>query len=1008
MLQKQNAPLQFRGGIDSKTDAKAVLPGKLLLLENATFDNPGRLNKRNGYEALDREVEGRDAITDAQGLVSYKDELLAFDKRNVYSRSEATDSWVWKGFAQSTTVERERISGAEFPSTEPDAAQHPNGLRAVVWRNADAIRYSILDSASGQKIVSSRVLVSGAGLGTPRVVCAGNQFVFYVVSATKALRIGLLPVADPNETITFTDILSYSAGSTDSLDVTAPNYAVACFSGGIFLAFNNDAVGGGTTLKKFSAVAPLTLLGTVGVNYDSGYGLDVFEDRFTGGPVIVHSATDDIVRYWAYASNIIDGGGGAALLGSGSSATLPDPAYFPTGISRSANEIDLVFFWSTPDFSSPNSSFAEHAVVTGSYSFVMGEAVFLRSVNVAGRAFAVDGVAYVPLAHEGAERSVFVADDQRNIVAKALTGAAQTLDPTGFGAFTSLPSTYRVNDTTFGFAALEQPRTDGVTDVQADPTFGVSCVDVNLFDSMKAYQSAEISDVLYLGGGITQMYDGVSVVEAGFLTAMFPPGLTGGGGAGNTYQYVAVPEWVDARGYRHFGAPSLPAAVTQTNPVAPGDAVVLGITPVCLTAKRPDAPVPRGAIEIGVYRTKSNDDSAFYRVGSFTNEPFLAAIIFNDEMTDADLAGQPTLYTTGGVIENGTPPSANLLTTHRNRAFAVDSTDPLTLWYTKAAGPGAPAEFTPDFTTQVDPRGGDVTAIASLDDKLIVFKRASIFAITGQGQDDLGQNNDLSDAVLVTTDAGCVNPRSIALTTEGLVFQSAKGFRMLSRSLSVEDIGYDVDGYKDVTVTSSELLEDCSQVRLTLASGEALVYDYEVRQWSVFTPVRAVDAALWRGRFCYLRSDGTVMRETPGAYTDAGSFIRLRLKTAWLQLAQMQGFQRIYKALVLGSYKTPHKLRVRLAYDFNPVPSQVVDVTPEGGTAYGADAFGAGSFGGEFPLYQWRVNPSRQKCQAMQLTLEDVLDPEAGPGESMTLTGVTLEVGLKKGTNKLGADNIVG
>lgn len=1030
MLEKQNAPLQFRGGVDTKTDAKTVLPGKLLVLENATFDNPGRLNKRNGYGALARDVENADAtearaadvpsaLSSGRGLVVYKDELLAFDDRHVYSRSASSDSWVWKGVMPSCRVGRDPVAGASQSASEPDAAQHPSGMQAFVWLNDDAIRYSIVDSTTGQKIVASRVLVSGADLDHPSVIVVGNNFAFYYVNASNDLRIGLLPVSEPTGAITFSDLLSYSSGSEDSLDATSPAYDVCAMSGGVYVAFNNDSAAGGSTLKRYATTSPTTLLGTVTWAESSG-SIHLFEDLFVAGPVVVHTNSQSTfsVRFRAYAGSIVDGAGDPSLLAFGLlDSTTGNPFTEVTGASRSADERDLVFFWSTRNNVDPSLSYTRTAGVSGAYQVsatglvlgvpwcdVTSEATdFLRSVLVAADAFVHEGVAYVPLLHQGStERTLFVADDDRNIVAKALVGTAGTAAEIGRSGV------FAVDDSTFGFAALDEPFTDGVNGVTDDPVFGVSAVTVSLHDPERSYQTAEISDVLHVGGGIVWMYDGVSPVEVGFHTRVSAE-VTADAGTGFTYSYVVVPEWVDARGFRHFGAPSEAAELVTGAAVDSSNPASVTASTIRLTAKRSDTSpsVARQPIVLGVYRTQNNG-TEYRRVGEVENETASDTVGFSDEMTDEDLAAQPTLYTTGDVIENGPPPAATLVTTHRNRMFVIEDERPLTLWYTKAAGPGAPASFSPFFTTQIDPTGGDVTAIASMDDKLVVFKRSSILAVTGQGPDDLGQQNDLSDAVLVTTDCGCVNPRSIVLSPAGLVFQSAKGFRLLSRSLSVVDIGYDVNAYKDDRVTGGALCEGVSQIRLTLDSGKALVFDYEAKQWSVFTPVRAVDAAVWLGSFCYLRDDGTVLREEAGRFDDDGSHIRMRLKTAWMQFAQMQGFQRIYKMLVLGTFESAHRLRVRLAYDFNPTPEQVIDVEPANTSTYGTGVYGTGVYGGEFPLYQWRVNPSRQKCQAMQVTLEDLLDRDEGPGESMTLTGITFELGLKRGLNKLGADNIAG
>jgi hypothetical protein len=52
-------------------------------------------------------------------------------------------------------------------------------------------------------------------------------------------------------------------------------------------------------------------------------------------------------------------------------------------------------------------------------------------------------------------------------------------------------------------------------------------------------------------------------------------------------------------------------------------------------------------------------------------------------------------------------------------------------------------------------------------------------------------------------------------------------------------------------------------------------------------------------------------------------------------------------------------------------------------------------------LYQWRIHLERQKCEAIQITITDSQVPPFSEG--MSLSAITLEVGIKKGTRKMSA-----
>ena len=217
------------------------------------------------------------------------------------------------------------------------------------------------------------------------------------------------------------------------------------------------------------------------------------------------------------------------------------------------------------------------------------------------------------------------------------------------------------------------------------------------------------------------------------------------------------------------------------------------------------------------------------------------------------------------------------------------------------------------------------------------------------------------------------------------MFQSSKGIYLLKRDLSVQYVGADVEAYNGTTITSALLMRSVNQVRFTLSSGVALVYDYFFGQWSVFTNIGAVDACIYNGIYNYLTSAGLVNAETPGAYTDNGSFIQMSLTTSWMSLAGLQGFQRCWRMLVLGKYKSPHTLQVNIATDFASTFEQnvVIPVTSDPG------------------LYQYRIHMKQQKCQAIQFQIQD--SQTSSFGEGLQLSEITLEIGTKAGANKLPA-----
>jgi hypothetical protein len=573
-----------------------------------------------------------------------------------------------------------------------------------------------------------------------------------------------------------------------------------------------------------------------------------------------------------------------------------------------------------------------------------------------------------------------------------------------------LPNVSNPVDAEFRYAILDQLLVQGsLFETQTN----VSQVTFDLTAPEYAVNHEELASNLHLSGGFLQMYDGNSVVEHNFH--LYPIFNVSNVVAGNinagTYNYTVCYEWVDNQGNIHQSQPADPIEVT----CVANSRITLEINYLNQTAKIGSRPV-----QIVVYRTQNGSSGSgrvLYRLSSLTspdlNNSDGQVLTFIDNTPDSQIATNPELYTqflvteTPAQVVNQPAPPTGLIQLHRNRLWVVDSTNPLNVYYSKFIGPATPVAFSDEFVKTVDPRGGSIAALATIDDKLLVFKNSQMFFIVGQGPENNGTNNDLSDAILITTDVGCVDPRSIVGSPVGIMFKSRKGIYMIDRSLAVQYIGAAVEAYNSDNITSATLSADVNQVRFTLESGVTLVYDYFVQQWGVFTNSHAIDSLIWNGSTMLLRADGKVLQETSGVYADDGQPIHLKLATSWFSFAQVQGFQRVRRAELLGAWKSPHQLKISVCYDFDDTVVQEVLVNPTTPTTFGgASPYGAGSYGGQFQLYQWRIDLARQKCQAVKFIIED-LPSVTGSGEGLSLSSLAFEVGAKQGLNKVPASQIV-
>jgi hypothetical protein len=71
--------------------------------------------------------------------------------------------------------------------------------------------------------------------------------------------------------------------------------------------------------------------------------------------------------------------------------------------------------------------------------------------------------------------------------------------------------------------------------------------------------------------------------------------------------------------------------------------------------------------------------------------------------------------------------------------------------------------------------------------------------------------------------------------------------------------------------------------------------------------------------------------------------------------------------------------------------------------------YGDGDYGETTPygtnnsdVYQFELHLKRQKCQALRVVIEDIYNnaENDGDGEGNKITGLTLEIGMKRGLNK--------
>ena len=1017
--EKRLYPVAFKGGIDTKTDPKQVIPGKLLDLQNGIFSQTGLVDSRWGYTALGTGIIG--GLTNISKCAavegSYNNELLMYDGQNAYSYIAANNAWANRGEVVSVIQTNQQITRNSAQQLSPDSATL-GGIQVYAWEDSrGGIRYSVVDQASGAFIVVDQPLfATGSRPKCVACVTAGVVGIFF------SDGFGNLQVAvvNPSAAAAAPAITPLVSGMTTPSKYDIQNAA----NGNMYLAACVTSGAGTFGLNVYS----LSMSGTPTILASN--------DCYIGAPggippvcvptIAIDASTSNFwvlapiptaptfVRATLFHADMTGPYVNTAII---SAAGEPQAA---TGVVGSSSVLTAFF-----EIIGANGNFIQSNTMTtlGALgSPTTSCPVFVRGCGLASKAFQYGGKFYINVATQTQQQSTYFTLDQTgNVVSKA---NAQL----GGGYVSSsdyvLPECQQISSGIFQYCNLVK----GIVNTEAGAVqalLGVNSTKLDFFDS-NSYLSSNLGGELYVVGGILQRYDGARYTEVGFH--QYPEGivatpvLSGGAMADGVYGYAVTYEWIDNTGATEISTPSIVQLVTITGGGGAGS--VQFTIPTLRLTKKPN-------VCVVVYRTVGAGGSTgqiLYRVTSVLlptySNPAVDTITFTDTLSDASITSNGALYTqpltvgTNPVLPNAAPPACAFITTFSNRIVISGGDLSSSLWYSQTAIANAPAQFASKLLLNVDPDGGPITALARMDDKLVIFKQTGIFYITGQGPTATGDQSDFGVPIQIPTgDVGCQSSNSIVLTPMGLLFQSLNGIYLLDRGLNCTYKGAPVEQYtlptaQNLQITSATLVPNQWVIFTTSSSnGIALVYDYFYDQWSTFTNHPAFDSDLWLGgsnKFVWANaSTGVVYLQTPGAYSDAGNPIPFSLTTAWLTFAQIQGYQRVYHAFLLGQYYSSHTLNVGVGYDYDD-PFSAVTAIPVTG-ALGLSTFGSASpfgnespFGGQYQgasVYQFRLDLLR-KCQAVRF---QITANEASPGgHKFSLSSLGLLIGVKAGGNKLG------
>jgi len=983
-LQYEIVRVDVAGGIDTKTDDKLVINGRLIDLENGVFTKGTTISKRNGYTALKNKDIAGTTISGGSALGQFKKELFRFASSKLYTYASSRGEFINKGTVVSGHIEAEKVIRNDYQQTRPDMVIQ-NKIGFFAWEdtnNSNTIRCTVIDLATGSTIMSdTEVSTSGE---KPCCVVIDEQFVVvYVDSATLKAR-----KVDPDDLTTLeaevTLVSDVGANKTwdmiqvgtSALIVYGDNASATAFAH-VIIGSGNPVIATSTDDYPGKATVAVTPNDAIAILVERG-DLEIYCAYWDGTDVKMFS-----VNRSNFAVNQAD----TAV------ETISNIKNIALG-EDAGNDIHIFYEQSS---GSTYNHLVRLTTFDTSGSSMGANADFKRSCGLASKTFYHDSLVYVHLIHDSTlQNTLFCVDEDGNVAGKYLTGNAG-----GVFSDAPLPQTVVDSDNTskFHFASLVKT---ALEDADTTDKLGVYTVKgvVRLsidFSNSRNFYSQALGETLHIGGGFLQMYDGATITEHGFH--VYPENVTtgsasasGGNLADGTYGIRVIYEWQDNQGKVHRSNPSV--AVSEV--LAGGGSsqkFTVTIPTLRLTTK--------SLVVCEVYRTVK-DGTVYYKAGTVNNSTTTDTVTLDIDSTldnDTNVVSNELLYTNGGVLGNHAPPAASLMGDFKNRLVLVSAEQPDTFYFSKDRTQYGPVEFNDFLTVQVKTGGEDgeeITNIWEMDDKLIIFKENRMMYISGDGPLNTGQQNTFTQPQLISSDVGCSNTRSIVLTPMGLMFKSNKGVYLLDRNMQTQYIGADVESSNSQTITSAVLVQDSNQVRFTTESSRALIYDYFFEKWSTASNHEAKDAIMFQNNYYYMRSDGEIYKEESTVFTDNGAEIPMKITTPWLRLMNVQGFQRVRKAIFLGEQKSTHTLRVRAFYDYQPshIDSYSYNhTTALAGTNFGANAMGSGPMGGStLPnVYQVRVGLTRQKCEAIKFEIQDT----SSDGEAYTLASLDLEIGFK-------------
>jgi hypothetical protein len=941
MLEYQNLPVEITG-LDTKTDPNKLSPGGLITMENCVMQKTGRLSPRRGWDAATAALGTYcvQAMSGEQALFIESDGNIVQMGSSGASSANTTTYGIKSALLSDTlaTIPGALVSGEWVPSKSQFAIGPRMGigfsnavagsvLSIYAWGNGSRSTNSIRDVVISSGLVGCTVDKDAGGVNGYIVYCQGGGW-YYETATQNGLQ------GNPR------NIASITYAGTNALDRMDCTFVRGSNGiGYLGIAWYDHA----TTTMKVVIISETNVQTTFTEALGAINSLNVTRTYDNSIMVTAGRAGDTLIQTYTGAS--LTTSQAPAIAGPWVTATA-GVTYFYCYKQSTASTISRVLIARAGlgfTSSAINGSVASSADCNAASS----DYVVIRTVPDVSKPALTSYMLYVDGAYTG-----------------SLLG-----DQAAPLAYIN-PQELSVGITILSFPLIRITQLNSVLGEAGFEVVG------EIFDRTTTSELVKSTWIPWNGSYLTTAYGSLMGVDIhpypqsnatqnaspyplGFPSAPIKPAVSTNAGAGiaaGTYTFCSVYEFQDFQGNVMYSVPS----ITET--------VVLG--GAVLSFNVGIGSVPFQGVRITVYRTQVNG-SIFYKILDKST-----AGTYTSATLDTDLVGSQPLYTTGGILESAPVPPARGIFYAKNRAWLVSAESDNVVFYSTEVRPRELPRFNESLILHVNPTGGELRAVAEMDDKIIIFRENAIYLSYGQGPDETGYGQ-FQEPILISQSLGCISPRSIVLTDAGLMFMSHEGIYVLTKQLQLSYIGAPVEQYNSLTIMAAHNLIDRHQIHIMSTEGTTLCFDEYHKIWSTFTQPPSFASCIFDGGFIYLGqlSGYKILRDLASIATDDGVAFNVKFKTGMISLAGIHGFQRIRNITMLGLPSNDTTIKTYVDYD----ASTLVDTFTRPASAV---------------QMQWQHKPTRQRCEAL------AFEYSAVASTSWYFVSMALEVGAKKGTYK--------